>query len=207
MRRSKPRVDAGILWAALVVSIVLAIAWWVPGSPRSDFDSFSVRPRGKRAYFDILTNLGYTVERATDILPRTLDTAGTLFILGPARYPNRRELDAIAGWVREGGTLIFASSHEHPEIDLGALGVEVRSTELVGEKKSEAATRKLEKKFENERAEAEDDRLGGPPVAARSNLLSGPVPWPRGARRDLVSGRDHPRRSRRTPASRRGRTR
>jgi hypothetical protein len=123
------------LWMAGVLLVVLVGLWWFP-TPRSGADdSHSTRPRGKKFFHDLLEARGLDpVRHVKTLLPESktqaLDPQGrvtgqTLLVLGPARYPKPDEWKALADWVKQGNTLIFAARLNKPAVDMHPFPVSV----------------------------------------------------------------------------------
>lgn len=85
------------------------------GDPRTS--SYHTGPMGARALYETLRELGLSVDRRVQPLDDAGGIAGPLVMLSPAQEPTPLELRALAEWVREGGTLIYAARRSDPTLD------------------------------------------------------------------------------------------
>lgn len=129
-----------------MLCLLLAGHFWFPqfGTGRGH-DTYSTDPEGKKAFFRLVQadpeGRGHTARRNTDPLGRVLKEresfnfdlgnveerprARVLCLLGPARYPNAAEWDAILEWVSRGNTLVIAARDAKPEFAIEKLGIKV----------------------------------------------------------------------------------
>ncbi len=122
MKRSM--VDA--LWGAALVALLLLGYGLIPSPDvRAPFDSFSEDAAGKKAFFLIAEELLTEVARSSDSLIPDDENADTLVMLGPARYPDRAQLQTLYDWVSQGRALVFAARWQDPAVELEPFGIEV----------------------------------------------------------------------------------
>jgi hypothetical protein len=125
MKQSR-RWQAEWAWASALVLLIVLGFWWFPGGRGGADDTFSTSAGGKRAFFTL-------AQRRLDSAARYLegplppdDDSDTLCILGPVRYPDAREWDALHFWVgAAGNTLVFAARQHDPAVELTSFGVRV----------------------------------------------------------------------------------
>ena len=116
-----------VAWLLGVSLLLLLGFWWIPGERGALEDTWSVRSGGKKAFFRLTQRLlpNLEVARSTKALIPDDWEADTLFILGPARYPDPDEWDELYRWVVKGRTLIFAARANDANVDLGSFAVEI----------------------------------------------------------------------------------
>ncbi len=91
-------------------------------------DSYSSSASGKKAFYLLLETETFGAERnrvPLNVLIQSLDYDETLCLLGPARYPSPLEWASLLAWVEEGGRLVIAANHEHPEFEIVPLDIRV----------------------------------------------------------------------------------
>jgi len=122
------------LWMLLgVVLVILALAI-LTSRGKSGGSAFDPRPStyvsgpfGARALIETLRELKLPVARRMEPLADAGELEGPLAVLAPSMDPSEGEVHALAEWVRQGGTLIYASRassgwRDH-EIALDTLGL------------------------------------------------------------------------------------
>jgi|GEM_PF-1040201 hypothetical protein len=128
-------------WIWLVALVLLASLHfdWLPGLNRGPrHDTYSTYAEGKKAFYLVSRDRGYDISRSQKRLPVLIDSlgtsqyaAGTLCLLGPARYPTEGEWGRIMEWVDGGGSLLIAarsgSGGRKLEFEIPGLDVSVES--------------------------------------------------------------------------------
>jgi len=127
-------------WLALLGVLMLLGFWWFPGRGGADSDTYGTGVRGKKAFYRLVDELNGGVSRNINFLVPALGAMGTLVLLGPARYPESSEWEAIYDWLLDGGRLVFAARSDAPAVDIGPLGVEIRAVDGGEESPTEAET-------------------------------------------------------------------
>lgn len=120
-------------WLALAVLVaVLVLHVWFPRIASEALnDTYSVEVGGRKAFYRLAERRLLNVERNQRPLPvllTKLHTSATLCFLGPARYPEPQEWPAILDWVSRGGTLLFATRWDAPELSIDTLNLKVEPT-------------------------------------------------------------------------------
>ncbi len=181
-------------WLALASFVLLLGVWWLPGSDTLSTDSYSVTHGGKKAFFKVLRAFEAETAREQERLVNPLKSAGTLMVLGPARYPSEAEWTQLAGEVADGMTLVFATSpYGKTDVDLKPFGVkvvyskseskrEIKSGSSLNEKAEaeDSAQESDEASKENAAEETFDDfmaRLRRRGASAKTELVAEPVNW------------------------------
>ena len=130
-------------WSAALVLLLVGHFWFPQFGTGRGRDTYSTDAEGKKAFFRLVQadpeSRGHSARRNTDPLVRVLDDKPgfnpidfaqtspdrVLCILGPARYPNAAEWDALLKWVRNGGRLVIAANDEKPEFEIEELKIKV----------------------------------------------------------------------------------
>ena len=112
MRAFRPR-DLTIVLVALTALAVLSVAGMFvvpPTEAQEDGSSYSATPRGARAAFLTLRQLGYRVERSFEpVTGVTRDPAGVVLIFAePLEVPSDQDRRAIRQFLNGGGTVVAA---------------------------------------------------------------------------------------------------
>ena len=125
------------IWLVALVLLVSLHFDWLPGLNRGPrHDTYSTYAEGKKAFYLVARDRGYHVSRSQKRLPELIDSlgtsqyaAGTLCLLGPARYPTEGEWSRILTWVDGGGSLLVAarSGGKTLEFEIPGLDVGVKS--------------------------------------------------------------------------------
>lgn len=126
--KKRERKNAGWVWL-FFLCLLLSLHLWFPefGTGAMD-DSYSSSASGKKAFYLLLETETFGAERnrvPLNVLIQSLDYDETLCILGPARYPSPLEWSSLLAWVEQGGRLLIAANHKHPEFEIGPLNVRV----------------------------------------------------------------------------------
>jgi hypothetical protein len=69
-------------------------------------------PSGGRAFHDLLAELDVKPlrhQKTSDAVPRDV---GTLLLIAPGHAPDGKEIEALAGWVQDGGTLVWIAGRK-----------------------------------------------------------------------------------------------
>lgn len=116
---SLDRSDRKILIGAAAIMLLLVAATAVlsppEAAPAPDSSSYSPGPNGAKAAYELLGDLGYSIERWTQSLPELpADARKTVLVLsepmgGAANY----ESESLERFVRRGGRLLFTGSNVH----------------------------------------------------------------------------------------------
>ncbi|WP_339732419.1 DUF4350 domain-containing protein [uncultured Gimesia sp.] len=127
-RKKRERRNAGWVWL-FFLCLLLPLHLWFPelGTGAMD-DSYSSSASGKKAFYLLLETETFGAERnrvPLNVLIQSLDYDETLCLLGPARYPSPLEWASLLAWVEEGGRLVIAANHEHPEFEIVPLDIRV----------------------------------------------------------------------------------
>jgi hypothetical protein len=164
------RVKPESAWAA-AVAVVLAGFFWFPATDRTALDTFSPSAGGKKAFYTLSQRLLPDVRREVEALDPPED-AGSLVLLGPARYPGPDEWSALHDWVTEGHTLVFVARMDDPAADLGPFGIKV--VPRLGSREAEGDEEEADRApIERPNAPGESSRLEVDP-----ELASGTFDWP-----------------------------
>ncbi len=116
---SLDRSDRKILIGAAAIMLLLVAATAVlsppEAAPAPDSSSYSPGPNGAKAAYELLGDLGYSVERWTQSLPELPDDAQkTVLVLSePQGGAANFESEALERFVRRGGRLLFTGSNVH----------------------------------------------------------------------------------------------
>lgn len=124
------------LWLGGAALMVLLQFWWLPGERRAPDDTFSTSIEGKRGFYDTLVSLseaGVLPEIRRENERLVPEEAGTLLILSPDRYPDKREQDELADYVRKGNALLFAPNWVDADINIPSLNVTITESHIVEE--------------------------------------------------------------------------
>jgi hypothetical protein len=162
-------------WLALAVLVaVLVLHVWFPRvGPGPLNDTYNVDVGGRKAFYRL-------AERRLDIVDRNqrsleaalpnLPTDATLCFLGPARYPQPREWQALLNWVSHGGSLLFAARWDEPELSIEGvtLKVERTTTGSVLERMRASRGKKQRKKIEKDQPK-ESPGDGDPDKSSKSD--------------------------------------
>jgi len=104
--------DRALMVALIAIVGVLAVI----SSPASGDGPADVRPStfhnaafGTRALYLTLERLGVPAERRLSAYVDGDSLAGPLVLMAPAESPTPAELDALRGWIEEGGTLLYVA--------------------------------------------------------------------------------------------------
>lgn len=127
--KKRERRNAGWIWL-FFLCLLLPLHLWFPefGTGALD-DSYSSSASGKKVFFLLLEEETFGADRnrvPLNVLVQSLDHDETLCILGPARYPSPLEWSSLLAWVEEGGRLVIAANHKHPEFEIASLSIKVR---------------------------------------------------------------------------------
>ena len=136
MKKKRRLQKSDLFWLIAVALLLLLQFWWVPGDPGTPDDTYSSSIEGKRGFFQTLEKLS-----ATDLFPpvrresRQLipESACTLVLLSPDRYPNEHEQADLAEFVINGGTLLFAPNWSNPDCSIPRLSIQTKPWELSGQ--------------------------------------------------------------------------
>lgn len=131
MMRRLPFHRGDARWLVLLV-VVLILPWVLPDlRPDVSTDSYQSGPRGKKALYRIMQQLGpFEVTRNLDRIDILLDSlAGSesdaiLLFLGPNRAPTEREWERLRAFVAAGGAFIYALGGDEAEFRAPAFEVE-----------------------------------------------------------------------------------
>jgi hypothetical protein len=123
-----PRISARSLLWPLAALAAVSLHFWFPETPTGmTHDSYSATAEGQKAFFRLVaqqpSNIAVTRNRKP--LKPVLDLLSygeTLCILGPQRPPTPDEWAALADWVRDGGSLLYAFRGDKPQ-EVPMLGV------------------------------------------------------------------------------------
>ncbi len=115
--------------AAALVALVVALTLLAgPDEQGSAVDprpsTLLATPRGARAAYLALERLGVPVEQRLTPFADAAPLAGPLVLLAPSEPPTPRELEALAEYLRAGGTLIYAARPLDPTLELLGLRLE-----------------------------------------------------------------------------------
>ena len=115
--RSRLTPDALLLGAVLLMTLGIAIFAVDSGRTQEDESlerrtTYSSRPGGYRALFEVMEQLRYPVRRWRRPLD-ALAEPGTLIVAEPESPPRAGEWLGLADWVRRGNLLIYLSDHGH----------------------------------------------------------------------------------------------
>lgn len=136
MKKKRRLLRSDLLWLIAVALLVLLQFWWLPGDPGTPDDTYSNTIEGKRGFFETLNSLSDAgmlpdVQRESEkLIP---DSAGTLLILGPDRYPNSDEQRELTNFVVNGGNLMFAPNWLDPEASIDQLGIFTSKDNISGD--------------------------------------------------------------------------
>lgn len=125
------RRDRLLIVALLVVLAGLALV--TESSRRQEIrdmrpSSYLTSPGGTAALYLALEELGIEPERR--LTPYVDDSLhGPLALLAPSEPPTPAELHALAEWIRQGGTLLYAARWRDPTLD--TLGIRLEETSLL----------------------------------------------------------------------------
>lgn len=126
MKKKRRLLRSDLLWLIAVAVLVLLQFWWLPGDPGTPDDTYSNTIEGKRGFFETLKSLSErdlfpAVQRESEkLIP---DSASTLLILGPDRYPDEHEKRELAEFVMNGGNLMFAPNWLDPTFSMDRIGI------------------------------------------------------------------------------------
>jgi hypothetical protein len=127
-----------LTWESLVLAMLVAVlilhVWFPRIAPDALNDTYSVEVGGRNVMYQLAERRLPFVERNQRPLPlllTRLDPDATLCSLGPARYPSSQEWSAILDWVSFGGTVLFATRWDHPELSIDALNLKIEPTSKV----------------------------------------------------------------------------
>ncbi|MFQ5732491.1 MAG: DUF4350 domain-containing protein [Planctomycetaceae bacterium] len=126
-----------LTWSAVLILLLVGHFWFPQFGTGRGHDSYSIDAEGKKAFYRLVQadpeGHNHSTRRNTDPLARVLNPhtfssrmrEPVLCLLGPARYPNAAEWDALLKWVSSGGRLIVAARDAKPEFAIEDLGVKV----------------------------------------------------------------------------------
>ncbi|MBI5757061.1 MAG: DUF4350 domain-containing protein [Planctomycetales bacterium] len=120
-------------WLALAVLVaVLVMHVWFPRvGPGPLNDTYNVDVGGRKAFYRLAErrlNIVDRNQRSLEAALPNLPTDATLCFLGPARYPQPREWQALLNWVAQGGSLLFAARWDEPELSVEGLNLTIEPT-------------------------------------------------------------------------------
>lgn len=123
--------DRNLLVGLGILILVLGIVV----SRLEETDAADVRPstyvtsdRGVAALYMTLEELSIPVARRLTPFDDGVWTSGVLVLLAPVQVPTPLELHALAEWIREGGTLVYAADYRGDAV-LDTLGLDIRLPE------------------------------------------------------------------------------
>ncbi len=121
----------------LVLVVVLTMHLWFPEMRAGPLnDTYSVEVSGRKAIYQLSEQMFTLVKRNRQPFNRlatSVGESGALALLGPARYPTKKEWEALLAWVNGGGRLLIAARLdateplEIPGLDCKVTGVTPRS--------------------------------------------------------------------------------
>jgi hypothetical protein len=107
---------AGLLAVVMVLAVMLA-----PPERRDEWDprasSYLLSPRGTRALFHTLEELGIPARRRITPWVEADSLRGPLLVLGPTEGASPAELAALGRWLGHGGMLVYAAAPGDPMLD------------------------------------------------------------------------------------------
>ncbi len=120
MSRPRVRIRTDHLVIAASVALLVAATLLLGRAPVSGSDPDDVfqgsstftTPSGGRAFHDVLAELGarpLRIRRKPAAIPRDV---GALLLIAPGHPPEEDDIDALADWVRGGGTLIWVAGRK-----------------------------------------------------------------------------------------------
>jgi len=112
--------QSDMFWGLAAASLVLLQFWWLPGEEGSAADSYSTAVDGKLGLFRTLSELFPRVER--DALHVVPETAATLLLIAPDRYPGEKEQQQIYEFVYRGGNFLFVPNERQPNVSFASFG-------------------------------------------------------------------------------------
>lgn len=119
-----------IALVALVVSLALTIDATTEDARDARPSSFVSSPGGAAALQGVFDELGVGADRLLAPLLKPDTLSGPLLMLAPSEPPTPEELRALAGWIRGGGTLLYAARPGDASLD--TLGLALRTIEPEG---------------------------------------------------------------------------
>lgn len=121
---SRDRVLMGVLVALIAALVILTSASRGPSGSDPRRSTFLGTPEGTRALMLTLRELKVPVARRTEAFTEGDSLTGALALLAPPEEPTPGELHALAGFVRRGGTLLYAARFSDPVMDTLGLRLE-----------------------------------------------------------------------------------
>ena len=104
-------------WLMLAALTVVLQFWWLPGDGGNAADSFSSTMEGSRGLFETLSVLaddGFLPPVRREASRLVPETACTLLLLAPDRYPDDHEQEQLREFVQNGGSVVFAANWIFP---------------------------------------------------------------------------------------------
>ncbi len=121
---------AAFLWLAALAA-VLSLQVWFPRIDADVNDTYNVDVGGRNALFQFAQRrMGYVIRNHEPLASQLdlYDEDTTLCLLGPARYPNSQEWQALLNLVSRGGNLLVAARWQDAEMQIPGINAGVKST-------------------------------------------------------------------------------
>ncbi|MFN9974162.1 MAG: DUF4350 domain-containing protein, partial [Phycisphaerae bacterium] len=114
MKKSNQLQRSDLCWGLAFLTILILQFWWLPGEKGTATDSYSSTVDGKLGLYQVLRSLYSDVER--DPMKLCPESATSLLMIAPDRYPSETEKLELYEFVAGGGTLLMAPHWGDPEL-------------------------------------------------------------------------------------------
>lgn len=144
--------------------LILSLHFWFPSWDRKPLhDTYSTERPGKKAFY-LLSGRRFSQVKRNNSSPvgviENLERNDIFCLLGPSRYPDKREWKVLLDWVRGGGSLIIAPRHDQPMLAIEELDLRVE-TRYDFELDLHELLEEVKKQEEAEKAQVETILFGG----------------------------------------------